>query len=99
MTDPVTHGGPLKCGGPGSLSPRTPLSVGLAIIRIKTCDNSDKAFTYGEIDDIFVYNDHKVFRTNLVRVEELNEHLRAIRITKSDDKHFFLYEDFMVFCM
>lgn len=65
-----------------------------AVIRIRPNDKCDQDYIYGEIGDVFVYKDHKIFGFNLLQTEEFDEHLRAIRVKRSNIKQLCLYEDF-----
>ena len=48
---------------------------------------------YGQIEDIYVHNDHKIFVLSVVKIVQYVEHLRAIEIEITDRTLLCLNED------
>ena len=63
-----------------------------AIVRVKT--PSQLPYAYCQIQDIYIYNDHKVFKLGVMKIIQYVEHLRAIEIGFTSQTLLAVYDDF-----
>ena len=70
-------------------------SVG-ALVRVKTSpslENESDPFSYGQIQHMYVFNDHKIFVLRKVKVLEFVEHFRAVEVEVTNITQLCLLED------
>jgi len=63
-----------------------------AIIRLK--DSFDG--TYGQIEEVYIYHDHKVFVVTALEVLEYEESRRSLKVTRTQETRVCLYKHFCV---
>ena len=61
-----------------------------AVIRVQTPPQFDPApFLYCQVQDIYVYKDYKIFKSEVMDVVEYTENLRAVKIIPT--KHYYVH--------
>lgn len=65
-----------------------------AVIRVQTPPQFDPApFLYCQVQDIYVYKDYKIFKSEVMDVVEYTENLRAVKIILTDKTLLCAYDD------